>query len=52
MKRLLVCLVAGAAFVFGQPLDSAPTPEPATVALLGAGLAGLGVLAWRRNRKR
>ena len=28
------------------------TPEPAMIAVVGAGLAGIGVVAWRRNRKR
>ncbi len=28
-----------------------PTPEPGTIMLMGAGLAGLGVVAWKRNRK-
>lgn len=28
------------------------TPEPSMVVLLTAGLAGIGVAAWRRNRKR
>ncbi len=32
--------------------DTATTPEPATFLLLGAGLAGIGIATWRRNRKR
>jgi hypothetical protein len=27
------------------------TPEPSMVVLLGAALAGIGVVSWRRNRK-
>jgi hypothetical protein len=30
----------------------APTPEPSLVALMAAGMAGIGVVAWRRNRKK
>jgi hypothetical protein len=30
----------------------APTPEPNLVALMAAGMAGIGVVAWRRNRKK
>ena len=28
------------------------TPEPTTIAVVAAGLVGVGVVAWRRNRKR
>ena len=28
------------------------TPEPATIALMGGGLALVGALAWRRNKKK
>ncbi|HLK19942.1 MAG TPA: PEP-CTERM sorting domain-containing protein [Bryobacteraceae bacterium] len=27
------------------------TPEPSMVILLAAGLSGIGITAWRRNRK-
>jgi hypothetical protein len=28
------------------------TPEPSLVIVLASGLAGIGVVAWRRNRKK
>jgi len=40
---------------FSAAVDSglpAVTPEPSMVAVMAAGLAGIGVAAWRRNRKR
>ncbi|MFI5324977.1 MAG: PEP-CTERM sorting domain-containing protein [Candidatus Rokuibacteriota bacterium] len=36
----------------GDPGDLAPTPEPATLLLLGSNLALLGAAAWRRCRRR
>ena len=30
----------------------AATPEPSLVVLMGAGMVGIGVAAWRRNRKK
>jgi hypothetical protein len=36
----------------GAPGDLAPTPEPATLVLLGSQLALVGAAAWRRRRRR
>ena len=36
----------------GDPGDLAPTPEPATLLLVGSNLALLGAAAWRRCRRR
>ena len=36
-------------FLFGEPL--ALVSEPATLSLLGAALAGMGVFGWRRSRR-
>jgi hypothetical protein len=35
----------------GDPGDLAPTPEPATLVLVGSNLALLGVAAWQRRRR-
>lgn len=35
----------------GTPLAFSPVPAPATLALVGAGLAALGVRGWRRRRR-
>lgn len=34
--------------------DSAPSevPEPATIGLMGAGVAAIGFASWRKNRKK
>jgi hypothetical protein len=35
----------------GDPGDLAPTPEPATLVLVGSNLALLGIAAWKRRRR-
>lgn len=35
----------------GQVVTS-PTPEPGTILLIGGGLGALGLISWRKNRKR
>ncbi len=47
-------IIGQSPFNFGATVDlgaKATTPEPATMLLMGLGLAGLGVVARRRNRK-
>lgn len=54
MKAILLVLIlaAFAQFAFGQLQDTAPIPEPSTIAMLSIGLAGFGLAAWRRSRKK
>jgi hypothetical protein len=42
------------AMSFGVLLNAQtqPTPEPGTIMMMGAGLVGLGVVAWKRNRQK
>ena len=52
MKRLapaLVMLIAVASPLYAGAIQV--TPEPATVALMAAGLGALGVGAWWRSRR-
>jgi len=45
-----LCLVMS----FGVLLNAQtqPTPEPGTIMMMGAGLLGLGVVAWKRSRQK
>jgi len=57
MKRLLGLFLMSAALMCAIDLDndSAPpaaVPEPATIGLMGAGIAAIGFAAWRKNRKK
>lgn len=49
ISLFLLGLVAFAPFALA---DAAVTPEPSTIALLGTGLAGIGIAAWRAKRKK
>ena len=53
--RIAAIFFSFCALGLANPSDSdgvAVTPEPSMVALLAVGLSGIGVAAWRRNRKR
>jgi len=60
MKKLLAIGVLAALGLMGQ--DGAPdgdsddggspVPEPATIGLMGVGIAAIGFAAWRKNRKK
>jgi hypothetical protein len=54
MKTLVLLGVLTASSAMAQDRDGGPSPvpEPATFALLGAGLIGVGFAAWRKNRKK
>ena len=44
--------ILGPTFDIGDPGTLQPTPEPATLALVGSNIALLSVAAWRRRRRR
>ncbi|MBN8733722.1 MAG: PEP-CTERM sorting domain-containing protein [Acidobacteria bacterium] len=63
MKKLLSVLVLSSAMLMafdsqsdgvadGSDGSPSPVPEPATIGLMGAGVAAIGFAAWRKNRKR
>ncbi len=53
LGMLLLSLAALALPVLAvAPADTVATPEPATFVLLGTGLASVGLVAWRRSRKK
>ena len=57
MKKLFAIGVLAALSVCGQDdtpdgTGGSPVPEPATIGLMGAGLAAFGYAAWRKNKKR
>ena len=58
MKALLLIAVLTASSLLGQAdgrdgdFDGSAVPEPATIGLMGAGLAAFGFAAWRKNRKK
>ena len=58
MKKtlMLVLLVGSLAMADDGRVDDSdnvsPVPEPATIGLMGAGVAAIGFAAWRKNRKR
>lgn len=47
----LLVVSAAPAWAGVTKLPSTTVPEPATVALMGAGLAAVGFVAWRRGKR-
>ena len=54
MRRILgaLAMITVAAAPAWAGIPQAVVPEPATMALTAGGLALVGAIAWRRNRKR
>ncbi len=52
VRALIAMLAAFLPAAFSQPADGVVVPEPSTVALMAIGLTGLGIAAWRRNRRK
>ncbi len=59
MKNLLLVAILATMSAFAFDSDNCRTcdgetvvPEPATIGLMGAGIAAIGFAAWRKNRKR
>ena len=43
-------ITGGTRWIFASTVECAPVPEPSTMLLLGAGLAGLAGVTWRRRK--
>ena len=56
MKKLLAIGILATMSLFAVDSDGdrdgSVVPEPATIGLMGAGLAAFGFAAWRKNRRR
>ena len=55
MKKVLPMLALAAVGVFAQSNDNvlpSPVPEPASMVMMAAGLAGVAYLGWKRNKKK
>ena len=48
---ILCCSLCGCALAFDSD-GTSEVPEPSMVVVMGAALAGIGTVAWRRNRKK
>ncbi len=51
---ILLCSLCFLGFATDDGTDDnlAVTPEPSMVVVMGAALAGIGAVTWRRNRKK